>query len=112
LTSPVPTNRAAWDEGDVLGRLEILVVNDLGREDTVSVTFRRDTVEVWADRRSRGVFDREELGAWLTWPAGSISSTDDVRLSAMPARVALGIGGLVSSWALDERALRELRTRV
>ena len=94
-----------------MGRLEILVVNDLGREDVVTATFRRDTVEVWADRRSRGVFDREEPGAWLTWPAGSIS-TDDVQFSAMPARVALGIGGLVSAWTLDERALRELRARV
>lgn len=95
----------------MLGRLEILVVNDLGREDVVTATFRRDTVEVWADRRSRGVFDREELGAWLTWPAGSIS-TDDVRFSALPARVALGIGGLVSGWTLDEHALRELRARL
>jgi hypothetical protein len=56
----------------VLGRLEILVVNDLGREDVVSVTFRRDTVEVWTDRRSRGVFEREELRAWLAEPAGSL----------------------------------------
>lgn len=95
----------------MLGRLEILVVNDLGREDVVTATFRRDTVEVWADRRSRGVFDREELGAWLTWPAGSIS-TDDVRLSVAPAQVTLHVGDLVSAWALDERVLRELRTRV
>lgn len=88
-----------------------MVVNDLGREDVVTATFRRDTVEVWADRRSRGVFDREELRAWLTWPAGSIC-TDDVRLSVMPARITLDIGDVVSSWALDERALRDLRTRM
>ena len=95
----------------MLGRLEILVVNDLGCEDVVSVTFRRDTVEVWADGRSRGVFEREELRAWLAEPAGSIR-TDDVGLSVLPARVALDVGDMVSSWALAPGVLRDLRTRV
>jgi hypothetical protein len=94
-----------------MGRLEILVVNDLGREDVVSVTFRLDTVELWTDRRSRGVFDRDELRGWLAEPAGSIR-TDDVGLSVVPARVALDVDDVVSAWALDEDVLRDLRTRV
>jgi hypothetical protein len=95
----------------VLGRLEILVVNDLGREDVVSVVFRRDTVELWADRRSRGVFDRDELREWLVRPSGSIR-TGDVGLSVVPARVALDVDDVLSAWALDERVLHDLRTRV
>jgi hypothetical protein len=101
---------AAWDEGGVLSRLEILVVTDLGRQDVVSVTFRRDSVEMWAGRRSRGVFDRDELRAWLARPDGSIS-TDDVRLKVVPAHVALNVSDVLSSWALDDRVLRDLRTR-
>jgi hypothetical protein len=96
---------------EMLSRLEILVVNDLGRENVVSVTFRRDTVEMWAHRRSLGVFDRDELRAWLMRPAGRIR-TDDVGLSVIPARVTLDVDGVLSPWTLEEPVLRDLRTRV
>ena len=89
----------------------IAVQDDAGREATVEVLIRRDTVELRLGDALVGVAGREDLRRWLHDPV-SVFAYDDLVWIATPTGIALAIEDAVPPWPLPEHVAAGLRDRV
>jgi hypothetical protein len=92
-------------------RVMFEVLDGAGNEVTVEVTIRLDTVDLHCHGRSRAVFDRDVLRAWLRRPEG-VLAVDDVTLATVDGRVGMAIDPLVTWSRLSPLVLIELEGRV
>jgi hypothetical protein len=99
-------------------RVLLEVVTTSGRAAAIEVRVRCQTVEIWRGNRCHGVFDREELHAWIEKPDGAEESVrgNDVtfhldRLIDVDGRVAISMPD-VSGWTLSPQMLDDLRRRL
>jgi hypothetical protein len=89
----------------------IAVQDGAGREATVEVLVRRDTVELRLRDALVGVADREDLRRWLRHPV-SVFAYDDLAWIATPTGIALAIDDVVPPWPLPDHVAAGLRERV
>ena len=93
----------------MVGRMTLTVLDGLGLEAEVELTFRRDVVEVHMDGHCRAVFDRDHLREWLTYPEGTFSC-DDVSLILSTDGILLRIDPAVPGCPLSQTTSDELRS--
>ena len=91
--------------------LMIDVLDVRGRESSVEVKIRRDSVEFWYADRLQAVFDRDALRGWLSAPRDWLTR-DDLSWAETDTGVALTVHERVPWWPVASQVLDELRERI